>query len=50
MVLPLIKVFSLALRVFTRPLVNYAKAVHKNNGGKYKHTFTRNIFIKLGKI
>ncbi len=41
MAFPLVKLFSLILRVFTRPMVNYAKAVHKNNGGSFKHKYAR---------
>jgi hypothetical protein len=46
--LPLFKVFSLVLRVFSKPLLAYAKSAHKENHGKYKHTIARSIFIRLG--
>ncbi len=48
MAFPLIKVFSLVLRVFSKPVLNYVKAVSKNNHGTYKHTLARRFFINLG--
>ena len=46
--LPLFKVFSLLLRVASRPLINYAKIIHRENHGRYKHEWFRKFFIRLG--
>lgn len=46
--LPLFKVFSLVFRVFSKPLLTYAKAIHRENHGRYKHQWFRRMFIKMG--
>jgi len=45
--LPFIKVFSLVVRAFSRPLVNYTKRYHANNKHNL-HRFIRVFFIRLG--
>ena len=47
MVLPLIKVFSLVVRVFSKPLISYTKQMHLKNEG-FSHPYVRTIFIRLG--
>eukprot|EP01016_Furgasonia_blochmanni_P026484 TRINITY_DN2811_c0_g1_i1.p1 TRINITY_DN2811_c0_g1~~TRINITY_DN2811_c0_g1_i1.p1 ORF type:complete len:242 (-),score=45.97 TRINITY_DN2811_c0_g1_i1:123-848(-) len=47
MVLPLIKVASLFLKVFTKPLVNYTKRYHMGSRGTHDF-FMRKFFIRLG--
>ncbi|CAG9334951.1 unnamed protein product [Blepharisma stoltei] len=44
--IPLIKVFSLALRLFTRPLSNYLKISLKHNDNH--HPLIRNAILNLG--
>lgn len=44
--IPLIKVFSLALRLFTRPLTNQMKISMKNNNNH--HPVVRNMLMYLG--
>lgn len=47
MVLPFIKVFSLVVRVFSKPLIAFTKQMHiKKNG--YTHPYARARFIQLG--
>lgn len=44
--IPLYKVFSLLIRVFSRPLINYTKKIHANNP---KQSFKlRQFFIWFG--
>ena len=45
--LPLIKVFSLVLRAFSRPLINYTKRYHSSNKNNLNQTF-RMFFIRVG--
>jgi len=45
--LPFIKVFSLVVRAFSRPLVNYTKRYHSNNKHNV-HKLIRIFFIRLG--
>jgi hypothetical protein len=44
--LPLIKVFSLALRVCSRPLINLTKRYHANN--QIQNQYVRRMFHRLG--
>lgn len=46
MVLPLFKIFSLALRVCSRPLINLTKRYHANNEIQNQHL--RTLFFRLG--
>lgn len=46
MVLPVYKVLSLVIRVFSKPLVTYTKQVHLKKGNT--HPRLRNAFISLG--
>ena len=48
MAFPLIKLFSLVLRVFSKPVLNYVKVVSKNNNETYKHNKSRTFFIQMG--
>ena len=48
MAFPLIKVFYLTVRVFSKPILNWVKIASKNNHNSYKHTWSRKIFYKLG--
>ena len=48
MALPLFKVLSLVIRVFSKPVLNYAKKASQN--GNYEHTKSRYFFIRLGKF
>lgn len=41
------KVFSLVLRVFTKPVVNYTKQYHISRK-RFSHTKIRKLFIYLG--
>ena len=45
--LPLLKVFSLALRVSSRPLINLTKRYHANN--QIQNQYVRSMFFRLGK-
>ena len=47
MVLPFFKVFSLVIRVFSKPVVQYAKMSSKK--GEFKHKYSRRFFLFLGK-
>ena len=48
--IPLIKVFSLCVKVFTRPVLNYVKDISvKQNKTFFKHKKLRNFFMGLGK-
>ena len=44
--IPLFKVFSLLLRVFSKPLLNHTKKVHSSK--EAQSLYLRIIFIKLG--
>lgn len=48
MVLPLFKVLSLIIRVFSKPLINYTKQVHLRNDAANAHPFLRKSFISMG--
>ena len=45
--LPFIKVFSLLIRAFSRPMVNYTKRYHGANKDQL-HGYLRKFFIRLG--
>ena len=45
--IPLYKLFSLLLRVFSRPLINLTKRYHANN--QIKSDFIRRLFFTLGR-
>jgi hypothetical protein len=45
--LPLLKIFSLLIRVLTRPVVNYTKKIHLGRK-KEKHSYSHEFFIWLG--
>lgn len=47
MVLPIYKVLSLVIRVFSKPLVTYTKQAHLKNGAN-THPHMRKAFISLG--
>ena len=44
--IPIFKVFSLLLRVFSKPLLNYTKKVHSSK--EAQSLFVRQFFIRLG--
>jgi hypothetical protein len=48
MVLPLFKVLSIVIRVFSRPLINYTKQVHLKKDAASSHPLLRIAFIRLG--
>ncbi len=48
MVLPIYKVLSLVLRVFSKPLVTYTKQIHLKNDTSKLSPFIRKGFINLG--
>lgn len=48
MVLPLFKVLSVFIRVFSRPLINYTKQVHLKKGSENSHPLLRKGFVRLG--
>lgn len=48
MVLPLYKVLSLFIRVFSKPLITYTKQAHLKNDAGSSHPLLRKAFIKLG--
>ena len=48
MELPLFKVLSLVIRVFSKPLINYTKQVHLKNDAANAHPQLRKGFIYLG--
>jgi hypothetical protein len=48
MVLPLYKVASLFIRVFSRPLINYTKHIHIKNNHLHEKSPLRKGFIWLG--
>lgn len=48
MVLPLYKVISLFIRVFSRPLINYTKQIHRKNNHFNEESSLRKSFIWLG--
>ena len=48
MVLPIYKVLSLVIRVFSKPLVTYTKQAHLKNGAASTHPHLRKSFIYLG--
>jgi len=45
--LPFIKVFSLVVRAFSRPLINYTKRYHNSNRSNI-HQYLKIFFIRLG--
>ena len=45
--LPFIKVFSLVVKVFTKPLITYTRKVHSSRKGA-QSSFTRRFFLYLG--
>ncbi len=45
--LPFIKVFSLIVRAFSRPLINYTKRYHNSNRSNI-HQYLKAFFIRLG--
>jgi len=45
--LPLFKVFSLLIKIFSKPVVNYTKKLHINNQHR-SHIYIRRFFIFLG--
>ena len=45
--LPLFKVFSLLIKIFSRPLVNYSKKIHMDRK-QHSHRYLRLFFITLG--
>lgn len=45
--LPLFKIFSLVIRVFTRPMINYTKRYHLSNN-KNNPELLRTFFIRMG--
>ncbi len=47
MVLPVFKVLSLVIRVFSKPLINYTKQVHLRRNSD-QHPLLRKGFISLG--
>lgn len=48
MVLPVYKVLSLAIRVLSRPLINYTKQVHLKRNNLEEDSQFRTFFITLG--
>lgn len=48
MVLPLYKVLSLVIRVFSKPLITYTKQAHLKNDVTGSVPLLRQSFIKLG--
>lgn len=48
MVLPIYKVLSLVIRVFSKPLVTYIKQVTLKNDAHSSHPLLRRGFINLG--
>ena len=48
MVLPLFKVLSLVLRVFSKPVITYIKKVHLKKDAGTTHPFLRKGFIYAG--
>lgn len=48
MVLPVFKVLSLVIRVFSKPLINYTKQVHLRSNTGSQHPLLRKGFIRLG--
>lgn len=48
MVLPVYKVLSLVIRVFSRPLINYVKSAHIKDNGESNNPHLRKSFIWLG--
>ena len=48
--IPYIKLFSLGIKVFTRPVINFAKDISvKQNKSFFKHKRTRDCLIYIGK-
>ena len=48
MVLPIYKVLSLVIRVFSKPLVTYTKQIHLKNDSSKFNPLIRTAFINLG--
>jgi hypothetical protein len=48
MVLPIYKVLSLVIRVFSKPLVTYIKQAHLKNDSHSSYPMLRKMFIGLG--
>ena len=48
MVLPVFKVLSLVIRVFSKPLINYTKQVQLRRNTGNQHPLLRKGFISLG--
>lgn len=48
MVLPIYKVLSLVIRVFSKPLVTYTKQIHLKNDATHSNPYMRKGFIGLG--
>lgn len=48
MVLPIYKVMSLVIRVFSKPLVTYTKQIHLKNDSGNSNPLIRKAFIGLG--
>lgn len=48
MVVVFYKVAALALKVFSKPFIDYTKKVHLSKDAKQTHPIVRNFFVNLG--
>ena len=48
MVLPIFKLFSFAIKTFSRPLIQYTKNYHRESGKLEASLYLRKAFMKLG--